>query len=84
VDKYTIWSDPTCYACEKTDAKFKSKKYDYEIRDLNNQTNEKILTNIYPQYKKDKSTPVIQKCTIEHGKITNCTFTVGFRESDYE
>jgi len=84
--RYNVWGYQDCHACKITD-KFFSKKnnIEYNAFDLNLAQNEKTLTNMYPQFKKDKSTPVIQKCTLDNdGKVTNCTFVQGFRQEDYE
>ena len=47
---------------------------DYHFYDVNNKRNETRLHKLLPDFKEDKSTPVIQKCTPD-GK---CTITRGW------
>lgn len=82
--KYNVYADPGCFACKKTEDVFTKKKYDYSVYDINTPEVDKTLSQQYPAFKNDKSTPVIQKCKIENGKVSECTFTQGFREEDYQ
>lgn len=85
-EKINVWGND-CDACKITDEFFKTKRevYKYKKYNLNNPITESILSNLYPNYSKDKSTPVIQRCTLDNnGKVKKCSWTQGFKQSDYE